>query len=859
MSVLVREPPALHVERRGGAGPARRAVARWAWRLFRREWRRQALVLALLALAVAATTVGLGVASNAFNLKADPVYGTANTVITLPGNDAGLAEDIAAIRARFGTIDVVAHQQVAVPGSVLTLDVRAEDPNGPFGHVTLRLDSGRFPVGAGDVAVTSDVAKLFGLRVGGAWQEAGRDLRVVGIVEDPLNLSDSFALVPPGQADPPSNVSVLVDATKGGMQGLRLPSGAAESASGRANGHTTGVEALVLVLGTLALLFVGLMAVAGFTVMAQRRLRSLGMLGSLGATDRHVRLALVADGAAVGAVGALVGAAVGLVAWFAFVPTLQSISAHRVDATSLPWWGIAAAMVLAFATATLASWWPARAFARTSVVAALSGRPPRPRPAHRFAALGAVVLGAGIVLLAFADQRRPGFIIGGTAATAVGMLLFAPAAVRALSLPARRSVVSVRLALRDLARYQARSGAALGAVTLAIGVAVTIAIAASAAETPAPVPNLPVTEVMVYLGPAGGDAQVPPLTTAQLAAVSSRVAALAAAVHARAVVPLEQAYSPQSGLQSPPPGSHGGEPDGYVTPTLARVTIGAHFEDITSPIALYVATPALLAHYHIAAAQLDPTADVVTSRRDIGGRQIFDPILTSGARDGSQAQPAPGPGPAPGSGRGPGGDPSIVRPKVQQVDGLPPYTSDPGTLLTTHAMQALGLRPIPAAWMVQTGTPLTAGQISSARSIAATTGLYIETKNSSKSLAPLRNWSTAAGTLVALGVLGMTVGLIRSETENDLRVLAATGASSRTRRAITAATASALAFLGAVLGTAGAYAALLAWYRSDLTPLRRVPVANLLVIVLALPAIAALAGWLLAGREPPVVSRQPLE
>ena len=82
----------------------------------------------------------------------------------------------------------------------------------------------------------------------------------------------------------------------------------------------------------------------------------------------------------------------------------------------------------------------------------------------------------------------------------------------------------------------------------------------------------------------------------------------------------------------------------------------------------------------------------------------------------------------------------------------------------------------------------------------------------------------------------MTVGLIRSETANDLRTLAATGASSTTRRTLTGATAGALALLGAVLGTAGAYAALLAWHRSDLSPLGRVPVVNLIVILVGLPA-----------------------
>ena len=39
---------------RGGA-PARRAILRWAFRMYRREWRRQALILGLLTLAVAAT------------------------------------------------------------------------------------------------------------------------------------------------------------------------------------------------------------------------------------------------------------------------------------------------------------------------------------------------------------------------------------------------------------------------------------------------------------------------------------------------------------------------------------------------------------------------------------------------------------------------------------------------------------------------------------------------------------------------------------------------------------------------------------------------------------------------------------
>ncbi len=123
--------------------------------------------------------------------------------------------------------------------------------------------------------------------------------------------------------------------------------------------------------------------------------------------------------------------------------------------------------------------------------------------------------------------------------------------------------------------------------------------------------------------------------------------------------------------------------------------------------------------------------------------------------------------------------------------------------------------------------------------------------------------STAFGIALALGILAMTIGLIRSETARDLRTLAATGASSLTRRELTAATAFALALGGAVLGTVAAYVAAIgyAWDNplDGLSELSRVPTENLLIIVIGMPVIAAVVGWLLAGREPPAIARQPLD
>jgi len=85
------------------------------------------------------------------------------------------------------------------------------------------------------------------------------------------------------------------------------------------------------------------------------------------------------------------------------------------------------------------------------------------------------------------------------------------------------------------------------------------------------------------------------------------------------------------------------------------------------------------------------------------------------------------------------------------------------------------------------------------------------------------------------------------------------GASSGIRRTLSAATCGSLALLGAVIGTAGAYLGLAAGYVGDLGQLVPVPVIHLLTLVLGIPAVAALAGWLVSGRQPPSIGRQSLD
>src|SRR5215831_6317075 len=131
MTASVRERPApARSAGADGGTPARRAVIRWAWRLFRREWRQQLLVLSLITVAVAGTFLGAAVASNTPASPAAATFGTANHLAMIPGH---------------------------------------------------------YPHGPGQVALTSQAAALYNIHAGGIWRQGGQSRRAVGIVENPSN------------------------------------------------------------------------------------------------------------------------------------------------------------------------------------------------------------------------------------------------------------------------------------------------------------------------------------------------------------------------------------------------------------------------------------------------------------------------------------------------------------------------------------------------------------------------------------------------------------------------------------------------------------------------------------------------
>ena len=131
-------------------------------------------------------------------------------------------------------------------------------------------------------------------------------------------------------------------------------------------------------------------------------------------------------------------------------------------------------------------------------------------------------------------------------ATILGTLLLGPLAIRLFARAAGHTPIAVRLALRDLARYQARSGAALAAITLALGIAAAVVVVAAAEERKADAqpPNLSDRQIRVYTGVMPDPEAVAPLPPAQLERMAARVRQLAADLDGAAVIPLHNVSQP---------------------------------------------------------------------------------------------------------------------------------------------------------------------------------------------------------------------------------------------------------------------------------------------------------------------------
>jgi putative ABC transport system permease protein len=804
---------------------ARRAVDRWSWRLFRREWRSQLLVLGLLTFAVAAGVFASTAAYNAPRPLSGH-FGTASHRIEVSiANGHGIGPLVAEARRDFGSVDVVRSQVVRVPGSTSTIELRDQPLDGHFTRPLAHLTAGRAPHRANEVALTDGVASLLDARVGQTVTVGGARLHVVGAIEDPNDLADEFALVAPGGVAHPEQVSMFVRADD--QQVMRFHPGTGPEnlfIESRGKAEKSNAALGVLVIMSVAMLLVSLVAGAAFMTLAHRRLRQLGMLTAIGATPRLLRRAVVANGAVVGGCAALAGIAVGLVAWLLTAPSLEQPFGHRVDRFEIPLWVPLGAGLLAVVSAIAAAWFPARSVARSSVTDAISARPPRPVPARHSLVLALVFLAAGIAGVALGidpnrDDQRVYLFLPGLVCTVIATLLLAAPCLRALARGSGRWPVASRLALRELARYGSRSSAALGAISLGLGIAVAVVVIAAAAVPSAAQGNLGSHELVLWTSDIGsGQPLTPELTPNERQRADDVVAGVRRMVADATVVPLDVVIDPSDSQ------TIGGRKMRDVVKVARR--INAHsFRDGGL---VFVARPALLEHLGIDPSTVDPSTYLLTS-------QHSPPFLIGG--------------PSAPFDRGP------ARAGHVRHVALPAYSSAPHNLMTSAGLEAFGLSTERTGWLVESPHALSSATLAKVRSAAANAGLVVETRDEHGSLTDIRTGASVVGVLVALCILAMTIGLLRSEVAHEVRTLTAVGGTSFTRRALTASTAAALALVGVVLGGGAAYAALVAGYWPNTDELHPVPVSNLVAIGIGFPLLATAISWVVGGRAPAHVGR----
>ena len=526
------------------------------------------------------------------------------------------------------------------------------------------------------------------------------------MVQNPQSLLDEFALVVPGQVTAPSQVTVLFDAPGVAPHSIGPNVSTPQSVASAAGSNPLNPTTIVLALATVGMLLIALVSVGGFTVLAQRRLRSLGMLGALGATDRNIRLVVRINGVLVGVTGAVLGLVLGLAAWLAYRPIVEADAHHVIGPFQLPWVVIGPAMALAVLATYFAASRPARAITRIPVVTALAGRPAPPKQVHRTALPGLIVLAVAVVLFAYTGRRQR------------QRRRLGPGA-RARLRRADRGGDPARPVLPDRAgpgrppgpdrgpAGPARPGPVPGPVRLGAGrhhlgilIAVMVVVLAAAAVRQRArlgraqrgvQPAHRVHAERPGRRRAGQRTRPAGRSTAPRSRGGRTAHAIAAALGAHEVVPLIQ---PNASLDHAASG---------------RQWTGT----------IYLATPQLLHAFGIPASQVDPNADVLTMRPGLSGLGKMQLTYLPATAGGGSKQVGPG---GPG---GPGGQQSFPCPKgsclanpvIQEISALPSGTSAPNTVFTEHAVRTLHLTGTgsPVGWLIQTPNPPTAAQITNAR------------------------------------------------------------------------------------------------------------------------------------------------
>lgn len=253
------------------------------------------------------------------------------------------------------------------------------------------------------------------------------------------------------------------------------------------------VGSLIAIVAAFAAFEVILLAGAAFTVTARQQQRTLATIASVGAPRKLLFRILAANGIVLGAIGGLVGVALGIGAAAIFMALTANGSDTQYYGFHLPWLGFLVAVAFAVLIGWLASLVPARTTSRFDIVSALRGARKPPTATVKRPIVGLIFLLGGValtliggVLLAIlievghddpntrdALQAIPIImLIVGPILVQLGLILIGPLLLRWIAKFFQGSGLGARLASRDSARNPGRAVPALAAVMTTVFVAV---------------------------------------------------------------------------------------------------------------------------------------------------------------------------------------------------------------------------------------------------------------------------------------------------------------------------------------------------------------------------------------------------
>ncbi|MFL5797544.1 MAG: FtsX-like permease family protein [Actinomycetota bacterium] len=636
---------------------------------------------------------------------------------------------------------------------------------------------GRAPARVGEVAVAPAVLDAFGIHVGDELQlrKPHLSLHVVGEAVLAAQLSWKLALVDTGQLRGLHATQIMAWA-------IDLPAGA-DTRAAIARLHRAGVkvetrtqagrfnrkqrlllDAVTFGLGTIALVGTALIVAAAFLVGAIRQLRTLGLVGAAGGEPRHLRGVVVLGGVVLGLLGSVVGVVIGIGVAFAIHPILDRLADRVTGAIEIPVPELLGAVVLGTLACAAAAYLPARIAARIPTVEALAGRTPPPRRPGRLAGVGLVVVGAGVLGLAFATvQRSVQMVAGAVVVTLAGFLFAIPLLVSWTGRLARWLPMTARLAARHAARHGRRTGAALAAATLALALPVavsTMTLSSEGYEDRA----LPLADDQAFIGNLGNISVDPRAAASAGRAIRTRFPDATVATITWATYSKQQYPKVARNTQVYAVGGKLRNPDGTTS-------------EAGGPVAL--ASPALLRSLH-AETGIDrigtaPILAIGKGSTDRGFVELQDP--STGKPEAARRLRAE----------------EIAGPRFDYV--FPQYLIAPGRA------RRLGFAASVGGLVVRFPGPLDGSSVAALRDIAAAhPGLFSQTDADFRpNAATARGLLTLGSTFVAILVLSIAVALVSAESRRDHAILVAVGAEPRIRRRIVGANALVLAGLAGLL------------------------------------------------------------